>query len=66
MAHKHKQEYKPVVSDESEMVDQVDHEYVEVREEVEDRSAFNCPTCKGDGLVDDFTKCPQCFGTGKI
>lgn len=64
MAHKHKQDHKPVITDESEMIDQVGHE--EVQEEVEDRSAFNCPTCKGDGLVNDFTKCPQCFGTGKI
>lgn len=38
----------------------------EVKESVEDRSAYNCPTCKGDGLVDDNTRCSQCLGTGKI
>lgn len=32
----------------------------------EDRSAFNCPSCGGEGLKDQFTLCPQCNGTGKI
>lgn len=37
-----------------------------------DRSAFNCPTCKGEGLITDvfeeggLVRCPQCQGTGKV
>lgn len=37
-----------------------------------DRSAYNCPSCKGEGLVVDnfedggFVRCPQCLGTGKV
>ena len=38
-------------------------------EPAEDRSAFNCPSCLGEGLVKQGTKdivCSQCGGTGKI
>lgn len=39
-------------------------------EEAEDRSAFNCPTCKGEGIViggfNKHEKCPDCLGTGKV
>lgn len=40
----------------------------EKKEEVvaEDRSAFNCPDCKGEGLKNDHELCPKCLGTGKI
>jgi hypothetical protein len=37
-----------------------------------DRSAFNCPVCKGEGLVVDnfeegnFVRCLNCQGTGKV
>lgn len=31
-----------------------------------DRSAYNCPVCKGEGLLNENTKCPTCFGTGKV
>lgn len=31
-----------------------------------DRSAYNCPDCKGEGLKDENTKCPRCGGTGKV
>lgn len=34
-----------------------------------DRAAFNCPPCKGDGLVGgvgEETRCPNCNGTGKV
>jgi len=33
---------------------------------VEDRSAYNCPQCKGEGLLDQHTICPMCQGTGKV
>lgn len=37
-----------------------------VKEEVEDdRSAFNCDSCAGEGLVDGKV-CTKCAGTGKI
>lgn len=44
---------------------------VESAEEVEDRSAFNCSTCNGEGLVWDegakkHDRCPVCGGTGKV
>lgn len=32
----------------------------------EDRSAFNCPDCKGEGLLNERTVCPKCSGTGKV
>lgn len=25
-----------------------------------------CPTCQGDGTVDDGEDCPDCYGTGRI
>lgn len=31
----------------------------------EDRSAYNCPDCAGEGLKDPYTLCPGCNGTGK-
>ncbi len=32
-----------------------------------DRSAYNCPDCGGEGLVNNNTeRCPKCGGTGKI
>lgn len=33
---------------------------------VADRSAYNCPDCKGEGLKSDTEKCPNCGGTGKV
>jgi DnaJ-class molecular chaperone len=36
------------------------------KEVLEDRSAYNCPTCKGSGLQDEKTLCPACHGTGKV
>lgn len=41
------------------------------KEKVEDRSAFNCDKCNGDGLVGtdrvgNPTICDKCAGTGKI
>lgn len=38
----------------------------DVQEEKEDRSAFNCPDCKGLGLQDSFHVCSHCMGTGKV
>lgn len=43
----------------------------EVKEEnTEDRSAYNCSSCGGEGLVKDErgtdTRCLQCSGTGKV
>jgi DnaJ-class molecular chaperone len=38
-------------------------------EESEDRSAYNCPACKGEGLIFEGrhgTFCQQCHGTGKL
>jgi DnaJ-class molecular chaperone len=40
-------------------------------EETEDRSAFNCSQCNGEGLVWDegakrHERCPACGGTGKV
>jgi hypothetical protein len=32
---------------------------------VADRSAYNCSTCKGEGLVSD-QRCSVCNGTGKV
>lgn len=32
----------------------------------EDRSAFNCPACAGEGLKDQYHLCEQCQGTGKV
>lgn len=34
-------------------------------EPVEDRSAYNCPACKGEGLDGDKV-CASCLGTGKV
>jgi DnaJ-class molecular chaperone len=39
---------------------------VEQIEPVEDRSAFNCKPCAGEGLIDENTVCPNCQGTGKV
>lgn len=39
------------------------------RPKQEDRSAFNCPDCGGEGLKDgnnQFANCPRCGGTGKV
>lgn len=33
---------------------------------IEDRSAFNCPDCRGEGLLNPRTICPRCLGTGKV
>lgn len=33
---------------------------------VADRSAYNCPACKGEGLLDQKTLCSTCLGTGKV
>jgi len=46
-------------------------EQPKVEEEVvNDRSAYNCPTCKGEGLVKDSRNvdvlCGNCAGTGKV
>lgn len=38
----------------------------EPKEVKEDRSAYNCPTCKGEGLQDQYNVCPECHGTGKV
>ena len=38
---------------------------VEVIDKV-DLSIYNCPDCKGTGLLDERTRCPRCQGTGKI
>ena len=33
----------------------------------DDRSAFNCPDCKGEGLNAAHTqRCEKCKGTGKV
>lgn len=38
-----------------------------VKVAVEDRSAFNCPDCKGLGLAEDSNYlCRKCAGTGKV
>lgn len=31
-----------------------------------DRSAYNCPECKGEGIVNEEHLCPLCKGTGKV
>ncbi len=44
-------------------------EMKEVVEVKEDRSAFNCPKCKGEGLMLNGVVqsiCDQCNGTGKV
>lgn len=33
---------------------------------VEDRSAFNCSNCQGEGLLSQTELCPVCNGTGKV
>jgi DnaJ-class molecular chaperone len=33
---------------------------------VEDRSSFNCPDCKGEGLKNERELCQKCLGTGKV
>lgn len=38
----------------------------EVKILVEDRSAYNCPDCNGEGLKDQYHVCEKCQGTGKI
>lgn len=50
-----------------------DEQFVEGEQEVaeesakkEDRSAFNCPDCAGEGLKNETTLCPTCGGTGKV
>lgn len=38
-------------------------------EKVDDRSAYNCQNCQGEGLVKvgmNLLKCPACNGTGKV
>jgi DnaJ-class molecular chaperone len=42
-----------------------------VQEQTEDRAAFNCTSCNGEGLVfhvgaNRFERCPVCSGTGKV
>lgn len=32
----------------------------------EDRSAFNCTACKGEGLDEKVQRCSVCLGTGKV
>lgn len=32
----------------------------------EDRAEFNCPDCKGEGLLTQTKICDRCHGTGKI
>lgn len=32
----------------------------------EDRSVFNCPDCKGEGLKNPHSLCDRCLGTGKV
>lgn len=27
---------------------------------------YNCPTCFGEGLIDEYTVCSTCQGTGKL
>lgn len=42
---------------------------VEKSAPVDDRSAYNCQPCKGEGLVGEVgfeTRCPNCGGTGKV
>lgn len=31
-----------------------------------DRSEYNCPTCRGEGLINPQTVCDQCLGYGKV
>ncbi|HEX9060840.1 MAG TPA: hypothetical protein VF941_11730 [Clostridia bacterium] len=33
---------------------------------IEDRSAFNCINCRGEGLLSQTELCPICNGTGKV
>jgi DnaJ-class molecular chaperone len=41
-------------------------EKVAQEEPVDDRSAYNCKACNGDGLENDYKKCGVCAGTGKV
>lgn len=38
----------------------------EVVADKEDRSAFNCDGCKGEGIDESEKVCAKCSGTGKI
>jgi DnaJ-class molecular chaperone len=41
-------------------------EETDPREVTADRSIFNCPDCKGEGLLNQHSQCPRCHGTGKV
>lgn len=47
-----------------------DEPITESAEPIEDRSAYNCPDCGGEGLKKDvfgnLIDCPLCHNTGKI
>lgn len=43
-----------------------EEEVHEVASQEEDRSAYNCPTCKGEGLKNQSELCPTCKGLGKV
>lgn len=52
----------------TEVVEEVKNADEEVEE---DRSAFNCGTCRGEGLIwhegaKRHERCPSCGGTGKV
>lgn len=38
----------------------------EVVSDPEDRSAYNCPDCNGDGLLATGLVCGKCAGSGKV
>lgn len=40
-------------------------EVAPVEVEEDDRSSYNCPDCKGDGIVGNVI-CNRCQGTGKV
>lgn len=65
---KNKETSKKTIFDKSE-VEETIVSALPVEEVSEDRSAYNCPTCKGEGLVPSGTRlvlCSECIGRGKV
>lgn len=51
---------------ETPMVEQAEPVEVSPDEPSSPAPEFNCPSCGGEGLQDQFTVCPTCSGTGKV
>ncbi len=44
----------------------VEENFTGTAETAVDRSAYNCPACKGEGLDANSKVCASCLGTGKV